>query len=150
MKKKFEFNCLGNKLVVVFSMKEIYSTSSINLENGEFQILKMQGFLYSSEGRLIRTGDLKEYLPATTLGNTLKALWQYNNAFIWGTQKQYELLGITSTQSLIGKGDFILRAISELKEANLYEDRGFVFGERVLINPLSDEILLLANNLLSA
>ena len=150
MKKKFEFNCLGNKLVVVFSMKEIYSTSSINLENGEFQILKMQGFLYSSEGRLIRTGDLKEYLHATTLGNTLKALWQYNNAFIWGTQKQYELLGITSTQSLIGKGDFILRAISELKEANLYEDRGFVFGERVLINPLPDEILLLANNLLSA
>lgn len=150
MKKKFEFECLDYKLVVVSSMKEIYSTSSINLESGEFQILTMQGFLYSKEGKLIRTGDLKEYLPETSLGRDLKALWQYNNSFIWGTQRQYELLGITSSNSLIGKDGVIIRAISELKKADLYEDRGFIFGQKVLVNPLPNEILSLATNLLSA
>jgi len=150
MKKKFEFECLDYDLVVVATMKEVHSTSSINLESGEFQILTMQGFLYSKNGKLIRTGDLKEYLPETILGRNLKALWQYNHSFIWGTQKQYEWLGITSSTSLIGKDGMIVRAISELKKADLYEDRGFIFGQKVLVNPLPNEILSLATSLLSA
>lgn len=150
MKKKFEFECLDYNLVVISTMKEVRSTSSINLESGEFQILTMQGFLYSKDGKLIRTGDLKEYLPETILGRNLKALWQYNNSFIWGTQKQYEVLGINSLSALIGKEGMISRAISELKKADLYEDRGFIFGEKILVNPLPNEILSLATNLLSA
>lgn len=151
MKKSFEFYINEGRLIVNIQMKKVESISAINTKKGVFELLEMQGFLFSLENKLIHSGNLSNYLPEDNeIALKLKMLWDYNISYVYGTLNQLECIGHLSLEDLIKSKDKLENALNNLKHNNLLIDRGIYFGNKKLINPLPKNILEIANNLLVA
>ena len=151
MKKEIEFKVLEGKLVVVVELKKVESVSAVDVMNGVYDVLKIQGFLYSNNGKLLHTGNLSNYLPINDeKAIQLRQLWKHNVAYVYGTLKQLECIGNISFEDLLRDKNVLNSALDTLKNNNLLVDRGVSFGSKALVNPLPQNILDMANNLLVA
>lgn len=149
MKKTFLFELERNReLFVKLEVVNVKTNSAINGEFGEYEVLKMNGVL-KQNGLLIHSGNLAEYLPNTELGNHLKTLWSFNQAYTVGTLEQMEMLGNPTFKELMTSKSLLKQAVEKLKELNLLIDRGVSFGSKMLVNPLPEEVLELTNKLIA-
>lgn len=149
MKKNFLLQLEGNKeMVVNVEVVKVKTNSAIDGVFGEYEVLKMNGLLKEND-LLVHSGDVSEYLPNTQLGNDLRKLWSFNQAYTVGTLEQMKVLGNPTVKELMTSKSLLNNAVETLKAKELLVDRGVSFGSKMLVKPLPQDVLDLTNNLIA-
>lgn len=135
-------------MVVNVEIVKVKTNSAIDGKFGEYDVLNMNGVL-KENGLLVHSGNLSEYLPNTELGNHLKTLWAFNQAYTVGTLKQMTILGNPTVKELMTSKNLLNNAVKTLTQKKLLVDRGISFGTKMLVKPLPQDVLDITNNLIA-
>lgn len=133
---------LNEEVKVLLEVKEVQSISAVSTQEEKLVVIGMNGQI-KVNGKL-KTGDISKMLPNTELGECLRKLWNYNQNYTFGTKSQMDILNCNNIKFDLRDRNSFNTALECLKENNLQEDRGVIFGKRTLVNPLPIEIIDLA------
>ncbi|PBG00042.1 hypothetical protein [Clostridioides difficile] len=135
------------KLIILLTCIKVKGINSCTLEEGMNTVLKVNGLLKDKNGRLIgsfncNNNKYKKLLPNTKTGLALNNIWDFLNNLSFGTKEQMSLLkdyNFNMLEDIIGK--HFEDVLSLLEKNNLMKDREFLFGSKLLINPLPKDVL---------